>query len=205
MSVRWMALVVLMLGLGGSQLDAVYRTVVRVEEDWEIRVASPDALLDLPQIVTVFGPDNPETGVHAVFELNHGTLPTFGEGGMQLQYWDGDNLRGYKRQKAPTEFATAGETVKFTTVTEIDRGDLVLSVTRGTSETFGTFGDESSLRIRVNSSLWNLNFMDLDSSIRHSRVTYGANHVSRFRRNTVRMYDTDGDIVATDSTVRDIR
>lgn len=205
MSARWMALLVLCLGMGGSQLDAQSSTVVRVEEEWEVQIASPDALLDLPQIVTVFGPDDPETGVHAVFELNHGTLPSFGEGGMQLQYWDGDALRGYKRQKAPTEFATAGETVKFTTVTEIDHGDLVLSVTQGTSQTFGTFGDEYSLRIRVNSALTNLNGMDLESSIRHSRVTYGANHVSRFRRNRVRMFDAEGDVVATDTTVRDVR
>ncbi len=205
MSARWMALLVLCLGMGGSQLDAQSSTVVRVEEEWEVQIASPDALLDLPQIVTVFGPDDPETGVHAVFELNHGTLPSFGEGGMQLQYWDGDALRGYKRQKAPHRIRDGGRNGQIHhRHRNRPRGSRTLR-DAGTSQTFGTFGDEYSLRIRVNSALTNLNGMDLESSIRHSRVTYGANHVSRFRRNRVRMFDAEGDVVATDTTVRDVR
>ena len=204
MSVRilmGMALLILMRGIsfGGDT------TVVRVEEEWEVLIGSPDPFLDMPQIVTVFGPADPNTGVHAVFELNHGTLPEFGEGGMQLQYWSGETLKGYRRQKAPTEFSTAGETVKFTTVTEIENGNLTMSVTNGKSRTFGNFGDESSLRIQVQTNLSNLDGMSLENSVLHSKVTYGANHVQKFQRNRVQMLNADGDVVATDTQVREVR
>lgn len=180
-------------------------TVVRVEEDWEVLIGTPDPFLDMPQIVTVFGPADPETGVHAVFELNHGTLPEFGEGGMQLQYWSAETLKGYRRQKAPTEFSTANETVTYTTVTEIENGNLTLSVANGKSRTFGDFGDESSLRIQVKTDIANLNGMGLENSIRHSKVTYGANHVQKFQRTRVRMLNAADEVVATDTQVRDIR
>lgn len=196
-----MALLVVMRGVcfGGDT------TVVRVEEDWEVLIGTPDPFLDTPQIVTVFGPADPETGVHAVFELNHGTLPEFSEGGMQLQYWSGETLKGYRRQKAPTEFSTAGETVTYTTVTEIENGNLTMAVTNGKSRTFGEFGDESTLRIQVKTTEANLNGMGLENSLRHSKVTYGANRVQKFQRTRVQMLNAAGEVVATDSQVRDIR
>ena len=203
MSVR-IQMAALFLFLSGTSFGGD-TTVVRVEEEWEIQIGTPDPFLDMPQIVTVFGPADPEVGVHAVFELNHGTLPGFGEGGMQLQYWSGESLKGYKRQKAPAEFSTAGETVTFTTVTEIEHGNLTMSVVDGQSRTFGTFGDENALRIQVQTALNNLNGMSLDNSIRHSKVTYGANHVQKFQRNRVRMLNDAGEVVATDDRVRDVR
>ena len=59
--------------------------IIRVEEDWYIKVGDPDPAIDAPQIVTVFGPVDPITGTHAIFELNHGTQPDYAQGGMQLR------------------------------------------------------------------------------------------------------------------------
>ena len=206
MSVRLhIAAALLVLLGGGGMCFSADSTVVRVEEDWEVQIGTPDPFLDMPQIVTVFGPSDPEVGAHAVFELNHGTLPSFGEGGMQLQYWSGDTLMGYKRQKAPAEFSTAGETVTFTTVTEIENGNLTMSVIDGRSKAFGIFGDENALRIQVQTSLRSLDGMSLDNSVRHSKVTYGANHVQKFQRNRVRMLNAAGEVVATDERIRDVR
>jgi len=121
----------------------------KVEEDWELVVADPDPLLNIPQIVTVFGPTNAFFDTHTVFELNHGTLPSFGEGGMQLQVWHGNYLVGYQHQQAPTELNTVNELVKYTTVTEIHGNYLDMSVENGTSTTFGTFGINNSLKVRL--------------------------------------------------------
>jgi hypothetical protein len=204
MAGRIMAILMLCFA-ANSAVRAEDTTIVRVEEDWELQIGSPDPLLDMPQIVTVFGPSNPDDGVHAVFELNHGTLPEFGEGGMQLQYWSGETLKGYRRQKAPAELSWVDEVIRFTTVTEIESGNLTLAVTNGTSKSFGAFGDENALRIQVKTTLDNLNDMSLENSIKHSRVTYGANHVQKFTRLRVRMLNVAGDAIATDSQVRDVR
>lgn len=204
MSVRLMMAMALLVLMRGTCFGED-TTVLRVEEEWEVQIGTPDPFLDLPQIVTVFGPADPESGVHAVFELNHGTLPAFGEGGMQLQYWAGETLKGYRWQKAPAEFCFAGETVTFTTVTEIEGGNLTMSVTRGQSQSFGAFGNENALRIQVETTLTNLDGMSLENSIKHSKVTYGANHVQKFQRNRVRMLNAAGEVVAIDTRVQDVR
>lgn len=180
--------------------------ILRVEEDWELAIETPDPNADCPQIVTVFGPTNANFGTHTLFELNHGTLPRFQQGGMQIQVWWADWLVGYKSQFAPTELSTASEVIRYTTVTNLnphnnDNSDtasnsyqntLDLKIINGQSETWGTFGDTSDLSIRLYTNRDDLNPYDPYNSIRHSRVTFGANRVNRFVRTQIRFYDKDG-------------
>jgi hypothetical protein len=173
--------------------------IKRVEEDWEILVAEPDGAADLPQIVTVFGPTDASWGTHTVFEINHGTQPAFSEGGMQLQAWWQDYLIGYKGQFAPAELEIAGELVKFTTVTQLTEYYLVMEITGGHSETWGAFGNNSHLRLRLFTTRDDLNPYDPNNSLQHSRVTFGANRVNRFVRRAIRFYDAEG-LYAEDTT-----
>ena len=170
----------------------------KVEEDWELVVANPDPLLDIPQIVTVFGPTNAWFDTHTVFELNHGTLPSFGEGGMQLQVWYGDWLVGYHRQQAPTELSTSNELIKYTTVTAIRGEFLDMEVVNGSSTTFGEFGVDSAMKVRLYTNRNDLNPYEPNNSILHSRVTFGANRVSYFKRTAIRVYEVNGDLYAQD-------
>ncbi len=50
-------------------------TVTKVEEDWEVRIATPDPEGNAPQIITVISPNATIDAVHTVFELNHITQP----------------------------------------------------------------------------------------------------------------------------------
>jgi hypothetical protein len=177
--------------------------IMRIEEDWYILIGDPDPEVDAPQIVTIFGPQNPLTGIHSVFELNHGTQPDFSEGGMQLQCWDGNNLVGYRRQHAPAELHIANEVIRFTTATEIDNNSILMEVIDGTSESWGEFGGERALRQRVSVNLDNLNDFDPLDSIRNSRVTFGANRVQMFKRTELRYYSESGlhQTVTTDAIV----
>ncbi len=93
--------------------------ILRVEEDWYILVGDPDPDVDAPQIVSIFGPENPLTGIHSVFELNHGTQPDFADGGMQLQCWEGNTLVGDRSQHAPAELQNSNEVITFTTASAI--------------------------------------------------------------------------------------
>lgn len=174
-----------------TQLDSA-PPIFRVEEDWEILIEDPDPNLDIPQIVTVFGPSDAAFGTHTVFELNHGTLPDFGEGGMQLQVWWQDALVGYRRQRSPTELYVSNEVIRFTTVTALKNHILEMAVINGVSETFGEFGNTGGLTLQLYSSRDNLNPYDPENSIRYSRVTFGANRVRYFKRAAIRFYAEDG-------------
>ena len=66
--------------------------VVSVEEHWELSLAQPDPDRSAPQITMVFSPDGDVNGEHFLFTLNHGTVPEYEPGGMQVQLWDGDQL-----------------------------------------------------------------------------------------------------------------
>ncbi len=166
--------------------------IVRVEEDWEILIGEPAPEQDLPQIVTVFGPTDANFGTHTVFELNHGTLPEFTEGGMQLQVWWGSYLVGYRQQFAPQEFSVSDELIRYTTVTRIHDHELIMEIKNGTSATWGAFGNNGYLRQRLISFRDDLNPYDPDNSIQHSRVTFGANKVHRFVRKSIRFYSEIG-------------
>lgn len=187
---------------GGEEDPFAGVDIIRVEEDWVLDIADPDPAADCPQVVTVFGPSDPVYGTHCLFELNHGTMPDFVEGGMQLQVWWGDYLVGYKQQHAPTEFYVAIERVTYTTVTRIDiNGDLDMYVKNGQSVTWGTFGESAALWIELATSRTNLNDYDAENSVQHSKVSYGANRVNRFVRKEVRYYTAIG-LHHTDATER---
>lgn len=169
--------------------------ILRVEEDWEVVVADPEPENDLPQIVTVFGPTDAAFGTHTVFELNHGTLPDYTQGGMQLQVWWSNALVGYKAQFAPVELHVVGEVITYTTVTRLNRSEniLTMEVVNGHSVTHGNFGSgDGLLRLRMYTFRDHLNPYNPNNSIAYSRVTYGANKVNRFVRKAIRFYDEDG-------------
>lgn len=174
--------------------------ILRVEEDWEVLVATPDPNSDIPQIVTVFGPTNAYFDTHTLFELNHGTLPGFGEGGMQLQVWYGDWLVGYLRQQAPVELAIPNEKIRYTTVTAINGDFLDMAIINGTSSTFGQFGQDNSLRARLYTSRTHLNPYKPNNSITHSRVTFGANRVSYFKRTAIRVFIANNELYVESNT-----
>lgn len=173
--------------------------IYRVEEDWELLIANPDPELDIPQIVNVFGPTNVYFDTHTVFELNHGTLPSFGQGGMQLQVWYGDYLVGYQHQLAPTELNVANETIRYTTVTSIKGDYLEMEVTNGTSATFGAFGGAGTIKARLYTFRNDLNPYQPNNSINNSRVTFGANRVTHFKRSAIRFYQADGTLYVEDT------
>lgn len=188
-----------------EELVANAPPIHKVEEDWEFLVNNPDPNLDIPQIVTVFGPTDASFDTHTVFEINHGTLPSFGQGGMQLQVWWGEYLIGYQSQQAPTELNHEGEVVSYTTLTRIfNDGSNILSmgVKNGVSTTWGAFGSDETLRVFLFTERTDLNPYDPNNSIVNSRVTYGSNRIQYFKRKAIRFYDANGDLYAEDTTER---
>jgi hypothetical protein len=185
-----------------SSPEGVPSGVTRVEEDWKVIIENPSPETDSPQLTVVFGPADPESGTHAIFELNHSTQPDFMEGGMQLQCWWGESLIGYKNQHHPAEFYVPNETVTFTTGTEIRESRIRMDIANGHSQSFGDFGGETYLKISVLTSRPNLDGFDADFSLNHSRCGWGSNHVRKFCRTAIRYYNDAGEVVSEDTTER---
>ncbi|MGD9853386.1 MAG: hypothetical protein AB7U20_00385 [Planctomycetaceae bacterium] len=181
---------------GAVQADGP--NIIRVEEDWELAIATPDPEANAPQVVCVFGPEDPDHNTHAVFELNHGTMPDFAAGGMQLQCWWQNYLLSYRNHPNFSQFEAAIDTVTFTTVTELAGGKLNLEIINGNSITWGAFGGEGYLKISLNTWRQNLNHYDANKSVEHTRVSFGANRVNRLVRREVRYYSANG-LESTDS------
>ncbi len=188
------------LGVIGGPLPGHALDVVRVEEQWELRIASPEPGSDAPQATCVMSPNGDIGGLHAVFEINQRTQPCFSPGGLQLQVWSGDTPWAHVEVGANEALAYPNETVSWTQVMEISGGMLRFSVYGGQSTTWGSFGG-SDLTIEVPTDLANLNLYDPLVSIHHSAVGYAANRVKSLSLKRVRIVSATGES-AEDATVR---
>jgi hypothetical protein len=186
----------------GQSTPAVPDGAVRVEEDWEIVIKEPSTATDSPQLTVVFGPADPESKTHAVFELNHATQPAYVKGGMQLQCWWGESLIDYRNQHHPSDLHISDETITFTTATQTGSNRIVLEVLNGNSQSFGTFGGEVYLRTSVQSTKADLTGFDSEYSLQHSGCGWGKNRVAKFSRKAIRYYDKNGLLKGQDATER---
>jgi hypothetical protein len=175
---------------------------VRVEEDWEIIIKEPSPATDSPQLSVVFGPSDPETKTHAVFELNHATQPSYLKGGMQLQCWWGEELVDYRNQHHPSDLHVNNEKITFTTATQTGNNKILMEVLRGNSTSFGAFGGDTSLRAQVNLAKADLSDFDSNYSLQHSGCGWGKNRVAKFSRKAIRYYDKNGALAAQNTTER---
>src|SRR5687767_2008964 len=117
---------------GTAEADGPY---VRVEQDWELVLNTPDLSFPSPQLVIPMKtrPDSLKT---AYFLINHHDFPTFQTGGGQIQLWHGD-LRQVKSFAGPT-LIREGEVVTWTQYLERKDGKLNFGLSAVQGEAWGT-------------------------------------------------------------------
>jgi len=176
-------------------------TVVKVEEDWELVIGEPSPDSDAPQVTCVISPYEGAQSVHAAFELNHRSLPSFVAGGMQLQAWNYENF--ITRDSAATgALSTSGETITWTMKMKLLEGNLYFYVRNGNSTTWGQFGGWGDLTLSIPWSLSSLAGYSPETSVEQSGVGYASNRVSRLVLKEVRYYNAANELVAQDTTQR---
>jgi hypothetical protein len=176
-------------------------TVVRVEEDWELLVTTPDGDSNSPQISCVVSPVGNVESLHAVFELNHQSQPSYQGGGMQLQVWDDETLVESRNFPTDESMDSADETVSWTQTMEANEGHVTFEVVNGHSTTWGEFGGQGYLNYSAASSLSNLNGYSPDVSVANSSVGFAGNRVKHLTLVRVRYVLATGEVYE-DSTVR---
>lgn len=175
--------------------------VVQVEEDWELVVRDPDAGITAPQVTTTISPYNHLNNLHATFELNHKTVPSFAPGGCHLQTWAGEYNLTRKSMENSSRLSTPGETVRWTTRMRLSDHVLVFSIVNGTSTTWGEFGGGSYLFAGYGTSLDTLAGYSPDFSVENSGIGFAANRVESLVLKRVRYTLADGTVV-TDNNAR---
>ena len=166
--------------------------IYRLEESWEIKIRAADSDIQAPQVTTVMTPDSQQNGHYFVFNLNHATQPEFSGGSMQVHCWQFDELFAYN---LPLEFGflrPGEESVTWTQCLELRDGNLIYTITDGSSRTWKDFGGEEALRISMPSSLQNLNGYSSDETVSGSEVGFAGNRVDRLVLKSVKYYGKHG-------------
>lgn len=186
---------------GGIAEAAPPAGTVRVEEDWEVVINTPDPDGHAPQIITAMASRSELTDVHAVFELNHSTLPEYNAGGMQLQIWSGDTNLNHRHAYRFGLLSHNNEVIRYTMRMELKNGAIEFEVKDGTSSTWGDFGRYGWFRTSVATTQTNFVEYSPETSIKNSRVGFARHRVQRFFLKQVRYYSAAG-LLATDETER---
>jgi hypothetical protein len=191
--VRPLLVVLSVLGCASLASAQTLPTIVRVEQDWELVVGTPDPDNDAPQIVCVISPLGDVNSWYAAFELNQRSQPCFSPGGLQLQIWEGELPLSEVNSEGEALLANSAEVVRWTQSMELVDGALVFEITQGTSSTWGSFGGGGSLRLSINTTLENLNAYDPAVSVQNSGVGYATNRVHSLVLKKTRLFTSTGE------------
>ncbi|MBI3838035.1 MAG: hypothetical protein HY288_08890 [Planctomycetia bacterium] len=165
---------------------------MRIEEDWQLVVLSPDPDNFAPQITCTISPVGNVDSVYAVFDLNLRNLPSYAAGGVQLQIWNQSVPFSSVKSNTGTLLQNNNETVTWTQRMSLTDGQLSFAIQNGNSQTWGQFGNGNSIALQVPTNLQNLNGYNTAVSVANSGVGYSANRVSSLVLNAVRAYSVSG-------------
>lgn len=185
-----------------ASASAADPTIVRIEEDWEVVIGTPDPTAHAPQIIQAMSSTNRLADVHCVFEMNHKTQPDYVPGFIQLQCWSGDTLLGYGTSSKTGLLQTSGEVIRYTVSMELKSGCVDFRIKNGSSATWGSFGSQGYLRCRIPTTQLYFPNYSPDFSVANSKITYAAHCVQKLSQKEVRYYDVLGLLVSKDTTER---
>ncbi len=175
--------------------------IVKVEEDWQLVMDEPDLMTVSPQVTCTISPAGNLDSLYAVFDMNLRNFPSYEAGGVQLQMWNGESPVAAVRSNTGVVLQTTGETITWTQQMTLSDGQMSFAVVNGNSDTWGNFGDESSIALVGSTTLENLNAYHPDLSVADSGVGYGANRVVSLTLVEIRVYSAAG-LVSQDTTPR---
>jgi hypothetical protein len=179
--------------------------VMQIDEEWELVVTVPDGPLAAPQIQTVMSPFQNINGFFICFLVNHRNNPELAVGGLEVQFWYGDEQLGSRRVERDG-VAIPKETITWTQRLMI-RGSLgsryvCFRVVDGDSESWGPFGGTEPLHMNLDTSQNDLSGYSSNFSVANSGVFFSSNRVARLVLKSVRGYSESGTLVFQETTPR---
>lgn len=195
MAQYWPAYVFGLLVSLATHTASAQTNVVRIEEDWQLHVTQPDVQLDAPQLTTTMIPFAWQPDLLLQVDLNHGTHPSFSNGGIQIRASIEEECIAQTRLLSDERLRHDFETVDWTQVVGLTDGGFYFGIINGSSETWGTFGG-SSAAVSVAAPTVGGN-LSLDGyapqhSLSHSGVTYAGNRIGHLRLKKIRIHLSNG-------------
>jgi hypothetical protein len=174
----------------------------RVEEDWQLVIATPDVTGIGPQITTSMCPAADATKAPFVaLDMNYREYPSFAAGGLQAQIWSAGNLlKPPSSSAAMGQLAIANETITWTQQMSIGDGKITYQVRSSSSRTWGAFDDISA---SFNTTLTSLSGYSPATTVKNSGVSWQVNNVQTMTLVAVRYY-ANRVLLSTDSTARPV-
>ena len=187
-----MVLAVVWVGAASAETPPI----VRVEEDWEVVIGTPDPTTSGPQVICTISPTGNVDSFHATLELNHHDIPSFAPGGVQFEIWQGDVALNERKFPDTSLLNIPGEIITWTQAMELADGELYFEIINGTSDpdTWGSFGGQGYLKGSVETTLTDLNQYDPEVSVANSGASYAGNRVQSLVLKKVRVYLSTGEM-----------
>jgi hypothetical protein len=182
-------------------IDTASAQVTYIEEDWVVEIATPDPIEQAPQIITALSSTNRLEDVHAMFEMNHSTLPDYQAGGMSLQIWSSDTNLDYMVHPKKGNLNTPDEVITYKMTMKVSDGVIRFEIKDGHSTTWGDWGI-GGFHLSVSTEQTEFPNYSPDTSLANSKVGYAKHRVKKFSMKEVRYYNAAGQLLQTDTTER---
>ena len=167
--------------------------IVSIEEHWELNLGEPDSASSSPQVSMVMSPTGHLEGSFFVFTLNHQSAPEWTPGGMQVQFWNGEEILDSKVGSHEEALHHVDEVVTWVQRTTVHDGELTFEITSGQSDSWGAFGG-GDLKFTAETQLANLNGYRPAVSLEESGVAFAGNRVRSLILRKLRWTDAEGHV-----------
>ncbi len=167
--------------------------IVRIEEDWQVEVTTPDPLQYSPQLSTWMSPHDSLDNEHFCANFNHAQKANSPGGGFQTSAFNGTATMDETVNRSGVMLSNNGESIKWTQVMAIINDELVFAIKNGTSQSWGDFGGPDTV-VRFSSSIQNLNGYRPNRSVEWSGVGFASNRVALLKLAKVRYFTDQGQV-----------
>jgi hypothetical protein len=177
-------------------------TITKVEERWEMVVASANPTSGGPQLNTVMSPYPHVNDYYGLFTINYIDLPFYSNGGMQAQLWKDKIPLHNDPHREGIPLQNDNETITWTQTLALGGGWLSFHIQNGTSTSWGTFGElDYCHALYPVADLPNLNGYTPDVSVEYAR-RWGLerDRITSLRITRIRKWD-GASLVFDDSTI----
>jgi hypothetical protein len=175
----------------------------RVEEDWQIVIATPSPNEVGPQLTTTMSPVADGSTPYVAFDLNYRDTPSFQAGGLQVKVCSNGNVLTSSSQ-GNAVFQTTNETITWTQRMSVYQGNIVYRIVNGQSTTWGAFGSAQGLQsVGFGTSVTSLASYSPAISVANSGAGWQFNRVTSMTLLRVRYYSA-GQLISTDNNARSV-
>jgi hypothetical protein len=208
MAATFLATCALAGSIGLGQTSSSSGPPDKVEEDWQLVIASPDPDASGPQITTCMSPVSDDSTPFVAFDLNYRDYPSFQPGGLEVKVYANGDVLDYvvdSASQGSNLLQTPNETITWTQrMRLIAPNSIEYTIVNGQSTTWGGFSPSQGLDpVIFTAQVTSMEDYSPDTSIANSGVGWESNRVSQMTLLRVRYY-RDGQLISTDNNPRSV-